>query len=138
MKTRLQISVLNLEQYISWVESKVDRIDCDPKFLIALRDAVRIAKEETAFKPVEITAANLRAAVAPYFIGNSPATAISDKIPWIEAVKALRKVCIREDSCVSPMRIDDARWAVFNWKAFIEFVESNNRLPQDGYHTGLK
>ena len=56
----------------------------------------------------------------------------------IAAIKALRQLAVDNKWVEVTIGLGDAKWAVENFNAFIDFVEKNHRLPKPGYSEGLK
>ena len=56
----------------------------------------------------------------------------------IAAIKALRQLAMDNKWVEVTTGFGDAKWAIENFTAFIDFVEKNHRLPKPGYSEGLK
>ena len=56
----------------------------------------------------------------------------------IMAIKALRQLAVDNKWVEVTIGLGDAKWAIENFTAFIDFVEKNHRLPKPGYSEGLK
>jgi predicted RecB family endonuclease len=56
----------------------------------------------------------------------------------IAAIKALRQLAVDNKWTENVIGLGDAKWAIENFTAFIDFVEKNHRLPKPGYSEGLK
>ena len=57
----------------------------------------------------------------------------------IAAIKALRQASVDHKwSPLGIMGLADAKWAIEHFSDFIACVEKNDRLPADGYSSGLK